>query len=83
MRQENYIILEYTRCAWAEGTCANYPDYLENHQFHVITVLLLHMYFFEEFLIHNESIGPVPFSAEYLICRHVQTDRQTDGGQTN
>jgi len=26
----------------------------------------------------TESVGPVLFSAEYLICRHVQTDRQTD-----
>ena len=30
----------------------------------------------------TESIGPVPFSTEYLICRYVQmygrTDRQTD-----
>ena len=24
-----------TRCAWAGGTCANYPDFFENHQFHV------------------------------------------------
>ena len=26
----------------------------------------------------TESVGPVLFSAEYLICRHVWTDRQTD-----
>jgi hypothetical protein len=26
----------------------------------------------------GESVGPVPFSAQYLICRPVQTDRQTD-----
>ena len=26
----------------------------------------------------NESVKPVPFSAEYLICRPVQTDGQTD-----
>jgi hypothetical protein len=38
----------------------------------------------------TESVGPVPFSAQYLICRHVRTDRGTDGwtdgrtdGQTN
>ncbi len=31
---------------------------------------------FEENL--TESVGPVPCSAQYLICRHVQTDRQTD-----
>jgi len=27
---------------------------------------------FEENL--TESVGPVPFSAQYLICRHVRTD---------
>jgi len=26
----------------------------------------------------TKSVGPVLFSAEYLICRHVRTDRQTD-----
>ena len=26
----------------------------------------------------TESVGPVPFYAEYLICRPVRTDRQTD-----
>jgi hypothetical protein len=26
----------------------------------------------------TESVGPVPFSAEHLICRYVRTDRQTD-----
>jgi len=30
----------------------------------------------------TESVGPVPFSAQYLICRHHQTDgwthRRTD-----
>jgi len=31
---------------------------------------------FEENL--TKSVGPVLFSAQYLICRHVQTDRQTD-----
>jgi len=31
---------------------------------------------FEENL--TESVGPVLFSAEYLICRHVRTDSQTD-----
>jgi hypothetical protein len=43
-----------TRCAWAGGTCANYPDFFENHQFHVIfCVTLAYFTFFEEFLIHN------------------------------
>jgi hypothetical protein len=53
-------------------------------------MLLLLMIFFEEFLIRNsghfmifeesftKSVGPVPFSAECLICRHVQTDGQID-----
>ena len=34
----------------------------------------------------TESVGPVPFSTEYLICRHVQTDKRIDGqtdGQIN
>jgi len=34
----------------------------------------------------TESVGPVPFSAQYLICRPVRTDGQTDGqidGQTD
>ena len=26
----------------------------------------------------TESVGPVTFSAQYLICRHVQTDGRTD-----
>jgi hypothetical protein len=30
-----------TRCAWAGGTCANYPDFFENHQFHVIYCVTL------------------------------------------
>ena len=32
---------------------------------------------FEENL--TESVGPMPFSAEHLICRYVQTDGRTDG----
>ena len=73
-------------------------DFFENHQFHVIYCVTLGYVgtFFEEFLtslIHDfeeyltESVGPVPFSAEHLICRYVrtdrQTDRQTDRRQTN
>jgi len=27
----------------------------------------------------TESVGPVLFSAEYLICRHVRKDGRTDG----
>ena len=32
---------------------------------------------FEENL--AESVGPVLFSAQYLMCRHVQTDKRTHG----
>jgi hypothetical protein len=54
-------------------------------------VLLLLMYFFDEFLTHDsrgfmifkellaESVGLVPFSAKYLICRHVQNHGLTVG----
>jgi len=35
------------------------------------------IYDFEEYL--TESVGPVIFSAEYLICRHVLTDGRTHG----
>jgi hypothetical protein len=32
-----------TRCAWAGGTCVNYPDFFlfENHQFHIIYCVTL------------------------------------------
>jgi len=53
---------------------------------------LVDVLYFGEFLIHysrgfhdfeenlTESVGPVLFSGEYLICRHVQTtDGLTDG----
>jgi len=33
--------IKNTRCAWAGGTCANYPDFFENHQFHVIYCVTL------------------------------------------
>jgi len=39
---------------------------------------------FEENL--TESVGPVPFSIQYLICRPVRMDGRTDGqtdGQTD
>ena len=55
--------------------------------FMLFTVLLLLMYFILDFfsrltLIHDllpKSVGPVPFSTEYLICRHVRMDGLMDG----
>ena len=38
-----------TRCTWAGGTYLNYPDFFENHQFHVIHCVILAHVFFEEF----------------------------------
>ena len=35
------IFAIHTRCTWAGGTCANYPDFFENHQFHVIYCVTL------------------------------------------
>ena len=45
----------YTRCAWAEGTCASFPDFCNNRQFHVIYCVYLSfmLLYFEEFLIHD------------------------------
>ena len=79
-----------------EEPCASFPDFCDNHQFHVIYCVSSRLctlfrrisdsrftwiHDFEENL--TESVGPVPFSAQYLICRHVQTDgwtdRRTDG----
>ncbi len=37
----------YTRCAWAGGTCVNYPDFFENHQFHVIYCVTLAFVLFQ------------------------------------
>jgi hypothetical protein len=70
-----------------EEPYASFPGFCNNRQFPVI---LSFMYFisknsdsrftwihdFEENL--TESVGPMPFSAEHLICRYVQTDRRTD-----
>jgi hypothetical protein len=68
-------VIMNTRCAWAGGS------------FILFTVFALaNVIYFEEFIIHDscgtESVGPVPFSAQYLMCRYVCTDRQTDR-QTN
>ena len=44
-----------THCTWAGGTYANYPDFCENHQFHVIYCVTLAYYvlYVEEFLTHD------------------------------
>jgi hypothetical protein len=75
-----------------EEPCASFPDFCDNRQFHVIYCVSSHLctlfrrisdsqftwiYNFEENL--TESVGPVPFSAQYLICRPVRTDGWTDG----
>ena len=69
-----------------EEPCASFPDFCDNHQFHIIYCVSSHLctlfrrisdsrftwiHDFEEYL--TESVGPVPFFAQY----HVQTDRQT------
>ncbi len=70
-----------------EEPCASFPDFCNNHQFHVIYCVSSRLctlfrrisdsrftwiHDFEENL--TESVGPVPFSAQYLICRHVRTE---------
>ncbi len=83
--------VQSTCCAWAGGTYANYPDICKNHQFHVIyCVTLACVFYFEEFLTLDsrwftifkkwltKSVGLVPLSTKYLICRHVHTDWRTD-----
>jgi len=47
----------------------NYKEFL-THDLRGFTI-------FKEWL--AKSVGPVPFSAKYLICRHVQTHGLTDG----
>ncbi len=73
-----------------EEPCASFPDFCDNRQFHVIYCVssclctlfqrisdsrFTWIHDFEEYL--TKSIGPVLFSAQYLICRHVQTDGRT------
>jgi hypothetical protein len=88
----NPVGLPYTLAARGlEEPCASFPDFCNNHQFHVIYCVSSRLctlfrrisdsrftwiHDFEENL--TESAGPVPFSARYLICRHVRTDRPTD-----
>ena len=75
-----------------EEPCLSFPDFCDNCQFHVIYCVSSHLctslfrrfsdsrfkwiHDFEENL--TESFGPVPFSAQYRICRPVRTDGQTD-----
>ena len=48
------LVLHATHCAWAGETCANYPDFCKNHQFHVIyCVTLAYAIICEEFLIRD------------------------------
>ena len=75
-----------------EEHCASFPDFCDNYQFHVISCVYSHLWctLFRRISdswftwIHDseenltESVGPVPFSAQYLICRPVQMDGQTD-----
>jgi hypothetical protein len=81
----NLNIINSLRLGW-RNMC-ELPIFFENHQF----VLLLLMYIFWRISdsrftwIHDlkesltKSVGPVPFSAEYLICRHVRRmDRWAD-----
>ena len=45
---------QYFTICMEEHECANYPDFFENHQFHVIyCVTLAYVLYFEEFLIHD------------------------------
>ena len=56
----------YTRCMWAEGTYANYPDFCEDHQFHVIyCVTLAYVLYFEKFLTHD---------SRYIDSRFLKND---------
>ena len=76
-----------------EEPCVSFPDFCNNCQFPVIYCISSHLgilfqrisdsrftwiHDFEENL--TESVGPVLFSAEYLIHRHVQTDGQINLG---
>ena len=46
------LLPAYTRCAWAGGTGASFPDFCDNRQFYVI-VFLVNLLYFEEFMIHD------------------------------
>ena len=46
--------IKNTCCVWAGGTNANYPDFCENHQFHVIyCITLMCVLYFEDFQTHD------------------------------
>ena len=40
-RHHNIRTITLTACGWAGGTCASFPDFCDNHQFHVILLCLL------------------------------------------
>ena len=44
-----------TRCAWAGGTYASFPDFCNNRQFYVLFTVftLANVLYFKEFLIHD------------------------------
>jgi hypothetical protein len=44
------LSVKYTRCTWAGGTYASFPDFCNNHQFYVIYANVLYV---EEFPIHD------------------------------
>ena len=44
---------ENTRCAWAGGTCANYPVFFLESSRVIYCVTLAYVLVFEEFLIHD------------------------------
>ncbi len=80
-----------TRCMCAGGKWyANNPDFCKNHQFHYIYYgTLAYVLYIKEFLTQDSRRFTIlksdrpnllggAFSAKYLICRHIQTDRQTD-----
>jgi hypothetical protein len=80
-----------TRCAWAGGTCANYPNFFENHQFHVIYCFTLAYVLFSKnfrFTIHVvdswfwRMIDRICWACaifRWIPNLQVCTDRRTDG----
>jgi hypothetical protein len=83
----------YTRCAWAGGTCANYPDFFEYHQFHIMYCVTLTDVLFSKnfwFTIHVNSwfwriIDRICWACAIFCsipnlqaCTDGRTDRQTD-----
>jgi hypothetical protein len=61
-----------------------FPDFCENHQFHVMRMLFQRISYSSQFMFmifkeqSTKSFGLVPFSAKYLVCRHVRMDGLMD-----